>query len=60
VPFPVGQLLSGKGRLLWPEAKPSEQKASFLSGNALAADAEGRALAPNGQMLHPKASFFPD
>jgi hypothetical protein len=53
-------LLSRKGRLLWPEAKPLARKASFHSGNALAADAEGRALALNGQMLRPKASFLPD
>jgi hypothetical protein len=58
--LPAGQLLSRKGRLLWPEAKPLARKASFLSGNALAAEDEGRALSLNGQALRPKASFLPD
>jgi hypothetical protein len=58
--FPSGQLLSGKGQLLWPKAKPPARKASFLSSNALTAEDEGQALALNGQVLRLKASFLPD
>jgi hypothetical protein len=58
--FPFAQSLSGKARLPWRKEQPPAQKASFLSGNTLAAEDEGRALSLNGQALCPKASFFPD
>jgi hypothetical protein len=58
--FPQPPLLADNARLLRRKGKPPAWKASFLSGNALAAVDEGRMLVLNGQMLCLKASFLPD
>jgi hypothetical protein len=58
--FPLPPLLADNARLLCRKEQPPARKALFLSGNALAADAEGRMLVLNGRMLCLKASFLPD